>query len=573
MKRWMPATLGLAGVVSAASALAAWWTCDCAKLPLEGELARVVAGLSFVVVGLIAWIAQGNHRVGLLMSAVGLTWFIDDLGWIYAPLPYTIAAVGRASFQPVLAHLVVAFPSGRLRSSLDRRLIATTYIAWFGITMIVTALWDPADDCLGCSTNLLLLHHDSNLHDLAEQASTVLVLTLSIAVAALVVWHWFKASVAGRRALAPVLWAAAPLGVVVIAYSLIGRSWIPPLAPLALTVLPVGLLVGLLRMRLYRAAVGRLVIELCQTLPPGGLRDALARTLADPSLQVAYWIPERSSFVDADGSPMQLPVDASAGQLTAMLERDGQPIAALIHDAALEDDPELVAAAGAAARLAIENERLQADIRAQLNEVRTSRARLVEAAAAERRRIERDLHDGSQQRLVTLALTLGLARSRLGPDADSELARALREASEQLNLALAELRELARGIHPAILTESGLSPALVSLAERSSVPVVVASVLTERLPAPVEVAAYFVVAEALANVAKHAAASKISVRVERVDGCVVVEVIDDGVGGANLSHGSGLQGLADRVGALDGRLQVVSPDAGGTRVIAVIPCS
>ena len=259
--------------------------------------------------------------------------------------------------------------------------------------------------------------------------------------------------------------------------------------------------------------------------------------------------------------------------MATLLRRDGQPIAALIHDPMLRDDPELIEAAAAAARLAIDNERLQATIRAQLQEVRASRARIVEAADAERRRIERNLHDGSQQRLVTLSLALGLARARLGPDADADLASLLDEASDELRAALAELRALARGIHPAVLTTAGLGPALESLVERAPLPVRLVAVPDGRLPAAIEAAAYFVVAEALANVAKYAAASSVTVGARwHADG-LVVEVVDDGVGGADPARGSGLQGLADRVGALDGQLEVSSPPGGGTRVEATIPCA
>jgi signal transduction histidine kinase len=388
--------------------------------------------------------------------------------------------------------------------------------------------------------------------------------------------HWLIASAPARRALAPVLWASAPLAGVVVEYSLVGRSYTPAGAPLALAALPIGFLVGLLRISLSRAAVGRLVIELGDTPPAGWrptqLRDALARTLDDPSLQVAYWLPEQQLFVDPAGIPVQLPDERDSGRVTTLLERGGKPIAALIHDVAVRDDPELVEAVGAAARLAIENGCLEAEIRAQLQEVRASRTRLVEAAGAERRRIERNLHDGSQQRLVNLALALSMAQSRLRPDVDAELAGMLSEAAQELKLALAELRELARGIHPTILSEAGLGPALAALAERSPLPVLVTAVPAGRLPSVVEGAAYFVVAECLTNAAKHAVASSATVRVEHIDGHLVVQVSDDGVGGAQLSDGSGLQGLADRVGALDGRLVLESPARGGTRVVAMIPC-
>jgi signal transduction histidine kinase len=255
-----------------------------------------------------------------------------------------------------------------------------------------------------------------------------------------------------------------------------------------------------------------------------------------------------------------------------VLEHDGEPVAAIVHDATLADEPELLRASGAAARLALENARLQAEMRAQLAEVQESRARIVTAADEERRRIERDLHDGAQQRLVALALELRTAQRRLGDRADPELEAILAEAVGELQAAVDELRELARGVHPAILTEDGLAAALESLSSRTPVPVSL-KVSDERLPPQVEATAYFVACEALANVVKHAGASSATVTAVRRNGLLVIEVEDDGVGGAHADGGSGLRGLADRVEALGGRLRVVSPAGGGTRVVGEIPCA
>jgi signal transduction histidine kinase len=248
------------------------------------------------------------------------------------------------------------------------------------------------------------------------------------------------------------------------------------------------------------------------------------------------------------------------------------PVAALVHDPVLLERRALLNAAAAAARLALENERLQAELRAQLTELRASRARIVTAGDEERRRLERDLHDGAQQRLLSLGLALHLAREHLGPEANGA-AEILTEADDELRAALEELRELAHGIHPAVLTEQGLAPALRNLAERSPVPVTLVELPDERLPAPAEAAAYFLVSEALANVAKYARASRARVSVSRVDGCVLVEVDDDGIGGADPSRGSGLRGLSDRVQALDGKLEVTSSAGSGTHLHAEIPCA
>ena len=244
--------------------------------------------------------------------------------------------------------------------------------------------------------------------------------------------------------------------------------------------------------------------------------------------------------------------------------------AAIVHDPALLDDPGLVAAVTSALRLAVENERLQGEVEAQLDEVRASRVRLVEASDAERQRIERDLHDGAQQRLVALTLALRLARTRAGEDIDPELAASLDEASTEARAALAELRELAHGIHPQILTGSGLGPAIESLAARAPIGVSV-EVEPGRFPSAIEGAVYFAVSEALANVAKYAEAGHALVRSGWSAGTLTVEISDDGIGGADVGRGSGLRGLADRLAALDGSLEVVSPRGGGTRILGRIP--
>ena len=252
------------------------------------------------------------------------------------------------------------------------------------------------------------------------------------------------------------------------------------------------------------------------------------------------------------------------------VEREGRAVGAIVHDRALCDDPDLVGSVAAAAGLSIENERLQAQLRARVEELRASRARIVEAGTAERRRLERNLHDGAQQRLVALSLTMRLAQGKLRKDPDTA-EQLLTGAQEELSRALEELRELARGIHPAVLSDRGLEPALEALAGRSPVPVQLDGTPRERLPPAVEAAAYFVVAEALTNVVKYANASQARVQVSRLNGHAVVEVADDGVGGADPDRGSGLRGLADRISALDGTLELRSPEGAGTLLRAEIP--
>jgi signal transduction histidine kinase len=391
--------------------------------------------------------------------------------------------------------------------------------------------------------------------------------------------RWRTASAALRSALMPVLLTGV-LTAFLLGLSLLGdvtgvhvaEDLIDVLAAATMASVPFAFLVGLLHSRLSRAsAVSDLVARLAEAGRRRGLRDALAEALGDPSLWLAYWVPEQQRYVDAGGHPVELPARGGSEACTPV-EHEGRSVAMICHDAMLETEPELVQTVAAAAGLALENEQLDAELRARVEELRASRARIVQAAEEERRRLERDLHDGAQQRLVSLALNLRLASAKI--ESEPESAKALMdETSRELGEATTELRELARGLHPAVLSDRGLHPALEALAGRAPLPVELAGPPPGGLPPAVESASYFVVAEALTNVARYADASHAEVRVSRANGRVEVEVRDDGVGGADPAAGSGLRGLADRVAALDGRFEVVSPQGEGTVVRAVIPCA
>jgi signal transduction histidine kinase len=299
------------------------------------------------------------------------------------------------------------------------------------------------------------------------------------------------------------------------------------------------------------------VVDLGELGDAGTLRDRLARALGDPSLVVGYWLPAEGRYVDEAGRPVELPI-AGGERAVTPIEQDGEPVAALVHDGSVLGDPRLVADVAAAARLAVANARLQAEVRSRVAEVAASRRRIIEAADTQRRGLEQRLHRGAEQRLGRVAELL----SDSGPP--------LAEVAVGLEAARAELREFARGVHPATLVEGGLAAAVTELAERSPLPVQVKAP-SGRLPAAVEAAAYFVCSEALTNMAKYAQASHASVRLEIRDGVLVVEVADDGTGGADPAGGSGLRGLADRVEALGGRLRIDSPPGRGTRVTAELP--
>jgi signal transduction histidine kinase len=503
------------------------------------------------------------------------------LNYVQSPLTYTARWLESSVYLAILVQLLFAFPSGRISSRLERFLCTAAYVdAVFGSLTTLTFL-DPGTRGLPQGLNLFLLFPNQQLFNLADSVLLSITVALTLVILAVFAQRWGRASAPARRIIAPVGWSLALAGVAFVIDTIVSRqpsvpSWGHVATAVAQTgavmLVPLAFLIGLLRSQLARSAVGDLVIDLGESPQPGQLQELLAHTLRDPSLKLAYWIPEMEGYVDAGGTPVELPAEGSS-QAVVMLQREGEPVGVLIHDAALIEEPRLVEAVAAATGLTLQNERLQAALRAQLEEIRASRARIVEAADAERRRIERDLHDGAQQRLVGISLALNLANSRLTPGADPEVVQALKQASHELSSALSELRELGHGIHPAILTEEGLGPALESLVERASLPVTLKTVPTRRLPAPVEAAAYFVVSEALANVAKYSRASCATIIANAVDGRLLLEVSDDGIGGADATRGSGLRGLADRVAALDGSIRIESVAGKGTIIRAEIPCA
>jgi signal transduction histidine kinase len=332
---------------------------------------------------------------------------------------------------------------------------------------------------------------------------------------------------------------------------------------------PLVFLAGFLRSRLARASIGELFVDLRADPAPADLRDGLARALGDPSLTLAYWLPEFETWADLDGRAVVLPDDGS--RATTVIERNGAQLAVLLHDPVLDDEPELLEAVGAAAGIALENGRLHAELRARLVELRASRARVIEAGQKERQRLERNLHDGAQQRLIALSLELSKLEKQVAGDEDAR-AR-LEQARGEIAASLDELRDVARGLHPAVLSGHGLEVALESIAAGAPVSVRLNVELDARPPEQIEVAAFYVVSESLANIGKHSCASSASIDVGRTHGVLVVEVVDDGVGGADSEQGSGLRGLADRVEALGGTLRVWSPAGGGTRVRAEMPCA
>jgi signal transduction histidine kinase len=431
---------------------------------------------------------------------------------------------------------------------------------------------DAACESAWCPKNVLLVSPNNELAGILGQA-TALAAPIIGAVIVYSVWrHWRAAAPAARRVLLPVV-VAVPIAYVInsvryLADAFGTEAWssaihYPSLATVA--IVPLGLLLGVLRFRLGRGRVAGLVVELGRGVPAGGLRDALARALGDPTLQLAFAAPHASGYIDGAGHPVKLATEDPECAL-ARIERDGEPLAVLVYDRTIdEEDPGLVAAVSSAARLAIENERLTAQVRAQLEEVRASRARIVEAGDEERRKVERDLHDGAQQRLVALTMRLEQARATAAGSS-----RLIDETTAELREAIAEVRGLARGLYPPILTEAGLAAAVGSLAERAPIPVEVRIPEVRFLPA-IEATAYLVVAEALTNVTRYAGATIVRVHAEAAADALTVTITDDGRGGADPDLGTGLRGLADRVAAIGGNLEIDSSPGAGTTVRATLP--
>jgi len=571
------------GALCAGSAVALFHV-DQPSIIQKRGIVEFTAAFVGIAIGVLVWELRPESRTGPLLAAYFIAAPLSEGSWIFwnHQLPVTVAFALEFVAGPIFAHLILSYPTGRLTSRLDRAFVTFGYVYALAYALPRLLFFDPrmphfrdVETCWNCA--LPYTHISWRNVDGIRSVFDWLLLPLVLIFLALLVRKLVRSSPGGRRVVLPLSLAAFFVGVqFVLQIALYGSPanswtstrwfWVVTLASLAI---PVSLAAGMLWGRRARSAAADLVVEL-EHAPPGSVRDALARTLADPSLELALWLPEQRCFVDGDGRPVELPTSGS-GRAVTVLGASDAPVAALVHDPVLLERRALLTAAGAAARFALENERLQAQLRLQLEEVRASRARIVQAGDEERRRLERDLHDGAQQRLLGLGMALQLARSQLVPSANGadEL---LAEAETELRAALDELRELARGIHPAILTEQGLPAAVRSLAERSSVPVTIVGLPEQRLGEPVEAAAYFLVSESLANVAKYAQASTVRVCVARRNGHAVVDVEDDGVGGADPGRGSGLRGLADRVHALDGTLTVDSRAGAGTRIHAEIPC-
>jgi signal transduction histidine kinase len=501
---------------------AALWTMAAAILALlvvdvvrQLQLGTAGASLTFFVVAngvaVAAALVVGRwperRRMGALILLWLLTGVATDFGaeWPTSRLAATLWMLATGAEPATYALMALAYPSGVVRDRLERLLVVVGYpvcLAW----MALPALFSDPRGCASCAPRVPSLLFIGTSFDFGAAGPVFWwsFIALGLCFIALVVRRLRRAPPGARPTLVPLgvaaVFAAANFVALRVVWlggwnrALGALDWLDSAQTL---VVPAAIFLGLATIRRRRGPVGELVVEL-GSAPPGQVRAALARTLGDPSLELGHWLDDRDQFVDEQGEPVE--VGGAPGRAVTLIGPAGQPLAALLHDERLLGQRPLLEAAGSAARLALENTRLQAQLRAQLGELRASRQRIVEAGDRERRRVERNLHDGAQQRLLAISLQLAMLRERV--DAGESVAGALGEVSAELQRAIGELRELARGIHPAILTEEGLPAAIESLADRALVPVRLRCDLDGRFAEPVEATAYFVVAESLANVAR-----------------------------------------------------------------------
>jgi signal transduction histidine kinase len=525
-------------------------------------------GVVSVAAGAAAWQLRPDSRTGPLMVAIGGLFFFGAFG--YGRNQALVDLVGfplAGWFDVMMLVLLLAITPGGLHERSPRVIVTGAVLSHLVLSLDRLLLRPPNDltSCL-CVPNRITGVTDPDVYNAVARAASLAEAAFALAAIVLLVLRWRASGPAARRVLGLLLAAGIATAAIVTDNRVVTRVLTDPVEPgevmsvvLAAVriAVPIAIVVSLMRGRRTRGQVAEVLMGLDRRGVEAGLGSA-RRALADPGLRL----------VRLPDEPLPEP---ATGEAVTVLERDGVRLGALVHDAALLEEPELLEAVAAAARLALHNERLAAEAGARLREVQASRQRIVEAADAERVRLERDLHDGAQQRLLGLALRLRMLERREADAANLALADELDALAAEIDATLGEIRTLARGIRPPALAEVGLEVALEALADRLGLRVEVDVQTSAALPDAVEATAYFAAAEALANVHKHAAASSARVEIAEKDGQLVVWVADEGRGGADPAAGSGLVGLTDRLEALGGSLRVESAAGAGTTLVAAIP--
>jgi signal transduction histidine kinase len=539
-----------------------------------------------MAVGLYAW-AEGTHRrFGRLLVLAGVAWFFAALSGSSDSVLYSVGRVSAWIVEAGLIYLILSFPSGRLTAPIDRVLMCAV-VAVVGVLFLPTAFITDAfpapsqvSTCSECPENAFLLvgSEPAFLDGIVVPLREFLVVALMIAVTVRLAYRIRHATPLMGRTLKPVLVVAA-LRPVALAVALgLRRAGAGDLAvdisaavlSLALPAMSVAFLIGLFRWRIYTAdALVALAGSAREQDGPDVPRDLIAKTLNDSTVELAYWRPEDGGWVDAGGNTVANPW---SGRCATAIFQDERPYAAVMHDCALREQRPFVEAVGAYAFVWGDNRRLAERVDKSLDELRESRARLVAAADDERRRIERDLHDGGQQRLVALRIRLELAEETMG-QSPAQTRAMLHRLGDDVDAAIDDLRSLAADVYPSLLAARGLPDAIRTAALQSPVPVSVAVNGNDRYLEEVETAAYFCCLEALQNIAKHVPEpGSASVTLHR-NGDLRFEVRDDGPGFVTngWNAGRGLMNMRDRIEAVGGEIEIHSSPGAGTEIVSRIP--
>jgi signal transduction histidine kinase len=561
--------LGVAAVASCAATVALGSLNDELYQPALRMLLVSWVTLPYIFAGIVAWRRRPDSAFGPLMIMAGFVTQLSILQWASQPFLNTVGQLSDLLVAAIWLHVFLAYPSGRLAGRAEQVVVIIGYVAAVGLQVVILMLGGFND------LHLLTVVERQTAAEALQNVQLLTLSALALIGVGLLWRRWRSLPQWQRRLPTQIVINCFSLTLIMLAALLIAGTFQLPsfenvrLATFAVAGLaPLAFLAGLLDVRLAKASVGEILVQL-QVNPAPDLRELLARALRDPTLSLIYWLPQYGSWADQEGNPTTLP-GPDSGRRVTLVKQNGEPVAAMVYDATLGEEPELLEAVSAAAAIALENGRLEAELRARLQDLHGSRTRVVEAHQNERRRLERNLHDGAQQRLVALALELGLLaeQANTDPAIQTRLKRARGEVAQSLD----ELRDVARGLHPAVVSGHGLAIALESLVVVTPLEVQLKTVELPRLPEHLEVAAYYVVSESLTNAAKHAGASQVTVEVKVADNTLIVEIVDDGIGGADSERGTGLRGLADRVEALNGQLRIWSAAGHGTRVRAEIPC-
>ena len=514
------------------------------RWPSPSALADLVAGWVLIGSGLIAWSRRPGSRVGPLVVISGFAWFLGTLAGSDIGLLAIVGALTITIHRAPLVHAIVGYPTGRVVGRLSVALVFAAYL--YAVVVPLTR-------------------------------NDVLTILFATTLVASTIWTYYRSTGSQRQARRIAVAAAAVLAIPLLTGS-IGRlaeagpdlegslNWI---YPAAVALVGIILATDLARARWAEAEVTRLVVDLGDP-PRAGIRGRLAEALGDPSLELAYWLPESGGYVDDSGRLIHIPA-AGSGRAVTVLEQDGERVGALVHDPAAFDDPVLLQAVAAAAQMALANVRLQADDPSGISmSSRRPVGGSLRPPTLRVGRLELRLRQGVGRQLSDLGEVLERARADPAPSGTVAVKALLTAAQRELEETQHDLERLAAGVRPPLLAELGVGAALSALTERSGVPVRL-SIPPDRLPERLETAIYFVCSEAIANVQKHARASRVDMEARVEGGSIVVVVADDGVGGADPSVGTGLDGLRDRIEALGGRLSIDSPHGHGTRVTAAMP--